>query len=151
MSIGAGKSKPSPRHHLGNVYNLAANEITVIEMTVWVMLMQEGVWNNANDKCGNGEHTRAADGGVKMEDARRGPGFRGNLAQRKQSLLAITCPIRTTRTMSMFIFYCQCALDVNVYLRVRGCRCVICMWRSEVNSFCTLYLVLWDGVSLSLA
>lgn len=28
MSIGAGKSKPSPRHHLGNVYNLAANEIT---------------------------------------------------------------------------------------------------------------------------
>lgn len=43
MSIGVGKSKPSPRHHLGNVYNLAANEITVIEMTVWVMLMQEGV------------------------------------------------------------------------------------------------------------
>lgn len=75
----------------------------------------------------------------------------GSLAQRKQSLLAITCPIRTTRTMSMLIFYCQCALDVNVYSRVRGCRCVICMWRSEVNSFCTLYLVLWDRVSLSLA
>lgn len=44
----------------------------------------------------------------------------GSLAQRKQSLLAITCPIRTTRTMSMLIFYCQCALDVNVYSRVRG-------------------------------
>lgn len=57
MSIGAGKSKPSPRHHLRNVYNLAANEITVTEMKVWVMLMQERVWNNANDKCGNGEHT----------------------------------------------------------------------------------------------